>query len=127
MEDLYSNLGFKSNPFSRFSAEEEKEYLSSIYIKPRYYNTLRDDLSNGTSRFIFGQRGSGKSALIIELEKELFLYNSFPIIIDNYDNVPLKQNDSHLVLLVIQNFTQKFIVFLAKNPYLLNSLKKVDK
>lgn len=127
MEDLYNNLGFSSNPFSRFSAEEEKEYLTSIYIKPRYYNTLRDDLSKGTSRFIFGQRGSGKSALIIELEKELFLKNSFPIIIDNYDNVPLKQNDGHLVLLVIQNLSQKFIIYLAKNPFLLNNLERVDK
>lgn len=127
MEDLFSNLGFRSNPFSRFSAEEEREYLTSIYIRPKYYNTLRNDLSNGTSRFIFGQRGSGKSALIFELEKELFTNKSFSIIIDNYDSIPLKQNDCHLLLLVIQNLTKKFIIFLTKNPFLIRNLRPVEK
>ena len=31
MEELYENMGFTSNPFSRFSAEEEKEYLEDIF------------------------------------------------------------------------------------------------
>lgn len=127
MEDLYRNLGFKSNPFSRFSAEEEKEYLTSIYIKPKYYNTLLNDLSNGTSRFIFGQRGSGKSALIFELEKELFTKKSFSLIIDNYDSIPLKQNDSNLLLLVIQNLIKKYIIYLSKNPFLIKNLRPVEK
>lgn len=127
MNDLYSNLDFKSNPFSKFSAEEEKEYLTSIYLKPRYYNTLLNDLASGTSRFIFGQRGSGKSALIIELEKELMKNNSFSLTIENYDDIPVKQNDSHLLLLVIKNLIKSYIIYLSKNPILLKNLSKSEK
>ena len=46
MEELYENMGFTSNPFSRFSAEEEKEYLEEIYIKPRYYRTVYNDIKD---------------------------------------------------------------------------------
>ena len=127
MNDLYENLGFKSNPFSKFSAEEEKDYLTSIYLKPRYYNTLLNDLASGTSRFIFGQRGSGKSALIIELEKELIKNNSFSLVIENYDDIPIKQNDSHLILLVIKNLIKSYIVYLSKNPILLKNLNGAEK
>jgi hypothetical protein len=127
MSDLYQNLGFKSNPFSKFSAEEEKDYLTSIYMKPRYYNTLLNDLSNGTSRFIFGQRGSGKSALIIELDKELMKNNAFSLIIDSYDDIPLKENDSNLILLIIKKLIKSYVIYLSKNNFLLKNLNKSDK
>ena len=127
MSELFQNLGFKSNPFSKFSAEEEKDYLTSIYMKPRYYNTLLNDLSSGTSRFIFGQRGSGKSALIIELEKELINNNSFSLLIDSYDDIPLKSNDSYLIHLIIKKLIKSYVVYLSKNKFLIKNLSKADK
>lgn len=47
MEELYINLGFNENPFSKYSAEEEKTYLGSIYETPRYYSTLLSEISEG--------------------------------------------------------------------------------
>lgn len=127
MGELYQSLGFSENPFSRFSAEEEIDYLSDIYIKPRYFDTLINDLSNGASRFIFGDRGSGKSALIIELKKELEKNNIFAIIIQNYDDIPLKNNDKHMIYLMIQELLKKLVVVLSKNSFLIKKLDKNDK
>ncbi|KNY30533.1 P-loop ATPase, Sll1717 family [Pseudobacteroides cellulosolvens] len=127
MPELYKNLGFRENPFSRFSAEEEVDYLSEIYLPPRYFQTLVTDLANGSSRFIFGERGSGKSALILELQRELSNKNVLSIIIDNYDSVPLDKNDRYLILLIIKNIIKNYVVSLSKNPQLLKVLDKYDK
>jgi hypothetical protein len=65
---LNSNLGFSKNPFSKFSAEEEIEFHNEIFYEPTFYQTLLDDLKSGTSRFILGQRGHGKSSIIHKLK-----------------------------------------------------------
>ena len=122
MSELYQNLGFRENPFSRFSAEEEIEYLEKIYIQPRYFQTLMTDLINGSSRFIFGERGSGKSALILELCRELSKRNVLPVLIDKYDDIPLENNDKHLLLLIIRSILTNFVVLLTKNPVYLRKL-----
>ena len=34
-------MGFRENPFSKYSAEEEKAYLSKIYEKPKKLRNVR--------------------------------------------------------------------------------------
>jgi hypothetical protein len=43
MIELYQSLGLNQNPFSKFSAEEELEYLKDIYVTPKYFNSLFSD------------------------------------------------------------------------------------
>lgn len=127
MAELYKNLGFRYHPFSKYSAEEETEYLGEIFLKPRYFNTLLTDLKSGASRFILGERGSGKSALIFELDKSLSQDNVFSIIIDNYDSIPLTNNDAHLLHSIIKNILKSYIAAIFKNKDILNNLSKQDK
>ena len=74
--ELYQNLGFSDNPFSTFSAEEEKRFLNNIYINPLFYETLKSDLINGHSRFILGARGIGKTVLLLQLKNALDFHTS---------------------------------------------------
>jgi|GEM_PF-5877222 len=52
MTELYEKLGFDSNPFKTFSAEDEKKVLNKFYIKPIKYNSIKgssisvDDATN---------------------------------------------------------------------------------
>lgn len=46
MAELYKNMGFSENPFSRFSAEEEKDYLQEILVQPKYYPTIHSDIKS---------------------------------------------------------------------------------
>jgi hypothetical protein len=91
---LFKNLGFKENPFSRFSAEEEISYLREIFYEPRYYSTIFQDIINNNSRYVFGERGSGKSALMFRLIENLAEKNNTLIaLIDNYSEFIGKGNN----------------------------------
>ena len=84
---LNNNLGLLKNPFSKFSAEEEIEFHNEIFYEPNFYQTLLDDLKSGTSRFILGQRGHGKSSIIHKLKNDLEKSQILTIIIDRFDAV----------------------------------------
>lgn len=127
MNELYSALGFQGHPFARFSAEEENEYLNKIYVTPRYYPTIVSDICAGTSRFIFGARGIGKSALLYTLISDLEKKNVLPIFIDDYGEIPVQNNERELLVLTLKKLTTYLGVLLLKNKELLRKLNKEDK
>ena len=127
MNELYKSLGFTKNPFTKFSAEEEKGYLSDIYLKPRYYNSIFSDLLDGSSRHLIGFRGSGKTALILELKKDLNKKNAFTIIVDNYDGIPINNNKAKFLEKVIKEIMLNFVVSIGQTPSLIRKLNKYEK
>lgn len=124
MSELFINMGFCENPFSRYSAEEEKKYINSIYEKPKYYATICSDIESGTSRFLMGDRGMGKSALMYRLLNDLADRSVFSVLVDQYDNIPIRDNEMHFVNLVIEEIVSNLAVELLKKPRL---VKKLDK
>ncbi|WP_237275668.1 P-loop ATPase, Sll1717 family [Tenacibaculum ovolyticum] len=120
---LNSNLGFSRNPFSKKSSEQELYFLDKIFYEPNYYNTLFNDLTNGDSRFIIGQRGHGKSSIINKLQEDLDNSNNLTIKIDRFDEIPITKNENALILLIIKSLTTKVSIFLNKNT---SSVKKLD-
>lgn len=122
--ELYNYLGFTDNPFSTFSAEEEKSFLNKIYINPLFYDTLKSDLKKGHSRFILGARGIGKTALLLQLKTALEKENVFTLIIDEFDGVPIKINETELTRLIIEKLVTAFCIQISKFP---EGLKKLDK
>ncbi len=127
MAELFSNLGFTCNPFSKFSAEEEKEYLDKIYIKPKYYETVYGDIKAGASRFIIGERGIGKTALMMKLEGDFKQDGVFTVIIDEYDGIKEKDNQAELLALIIRKVVTKYAVFLNNNKKEIKKLSKKEK
>lgn len=125
--ELFESMGFNSHPFSRYSAEEEKEYLDKIFSKPNYFNSLYGDIRDGNSRFIFGERGIGKTALIFNLMKKLESERYFVILIHQYDEIDLQNNSKDMLIEVLTNCVTKYSVILQKNKHLLNEFTKHDK
>ena len=120
---LDKNLGFLRNPFSKKSSEQELEFLDQIFYEPNYYNTLLNDLTNGDSRFIIGQRGHGKSSIINKLQEDLEKSDNLTIKIDRFDEIPITKNENALILLIIKSLTTKVSIFLNKNT---DCVKKLD-
>jgi hypothetical protein len=124
---LNTNLGFEKNPFSKFSAEEETEFHNEIFYEPTFYQTLVDDLKSGTSRFILGQRGHGKSSIIHKLKNDLEKSQVLTIIIDRFDEISLTDNKIELLNLILKEFVTKYVIFLNKNKVYLRKLDDEDK
>lgn len=125
--ELYHSLRLKSNPFSRFSAEEEIEYLDEIYYLPNYFKPLFADIKNGHTRFILGARGIGKTALLIKLVKQLDRNNIFTIIIDDYDNIPNEKNGKYFLKYTIKRIVREYCILISNSPTLMKKLKNSDK
>lgn len=125
--ELYERLKFKKNPFSTFSAEQERKFLNDIFIYPNNYNSLRSDIIENRSRFIIGARGIGKTALIYKLKSELEQKNVFAVLIDDFEGLPTKSNKRHFLKLMITETIKLFCATISKNPALLKNLDKNDK
>lgn len=125
--ELFSNMGFERNPFSKFSAEDERAYLKEIYVTPRFYQTLIEELVEGNSRYLLGERGVGKSALMFYLIEDLKNKGIYPILIDEYDGTPLKNNGYELLRLVERSIITKLGVELLCNKSKIKKLTKDDR
>ena len=127
MVELYNNLGFTSNPFSTYSAEEEYEFLNKIYVYPKFFHTLQSDIASGHSRFILGARGVGKTALISQLKTNLRKDNIFVVIIDIFDNIPKDSNNKDFIKLIIEDLLKYYCIELSKSPKKLRNLNREQK
>lgn len=125
---LDKNLGLLKNPFSKKSSEQEIEFIEDIFFEPNYYKALTSDLSSGDSRFIIGQRGHGKTSiinkLVEDLEKEPDL---FVVMIDRFDSIPIKTNETAFLILILKTLITKLSIFLHKNKELVKSLNQAEK
>lgn len=121
------HLGFTRNPFSKKSSEQELDFLDDIFFEPNYYQALMDDLLNGDSRFIIGQRGHGKSSIINKLLEDLESKNLLIIKIDRFDSIPLKRNETALIKLILKYIVIKLSAYLFNNKKALKQLNKIDK
>lgn len=125
--ELFANLGFTKNPFSKFSAEEEQIYLKEIYEVPRYYSTLLEEIAEGNSRYLLGERGVGKSALMFYLIEDLREKGVYPVLIDEYDGIPTKNNGREFLYLVEQHIVTNFSLELMYDKTKIKRLKKDDR
>lgn len=125
---LDENLGFRQNPFSKKSAEQELDVLENIFYEPNYYQALMQTLSSGDSRFIIGQRGHGKTAVINKLVEDLERkHDLFVIKIDRFDTIPIKKNETAFLKLILKESVTKLGIFLVKNDHLIKKLDASEK
>jgi len=120
-------MELKRNPFSKRTSEQELDFLNEIFFEPNYYQTLKQDLIEGDSRFIIGQRGHGKSSIINKLLEDLNDSNIMAIKIDRYDDISVQENEAELITLIIKKITQKIAIFLDVNKGNVKKLNVVEK
>lgn len=104
-----------NHPFALYSAEEEKKFLSEIFFEPSYYKELQDVVMGGASRLLVGQRGFGKSATIYSLFQDLPAKCTLPILVRKYDGVPINDNESYFLCIILKGITNEIAKHLFKN------------
>lgn len=68
--DFTQGLGLDRYPFSVFTAEEEREFLRVAFVRPIAYSPAIQAAREGKNIFLYGERGTGKTALLFELVSE---------------------------------------------------------
>lgn len=124
---LITSLGFSKNPFTKKSSEQELDFLDEIFFEPNYYKSLSNDLANGDSRFIIGQRGHGKSSIINKLLRDLEIEKVLTIKVDRFDSIPVRKNETALIKLILKLLVTKISIFIDNNKdkkRLLNDIEK---
>lgn len=69
-DDFTRGLGLEKYPFSVFTAEEEKDFLREAFVRPLAYSPAIQAAKGGKNIFLYGERGTGKTALLLELVSE---------------------------------------------------------
>ena len=129
MKELYTKLGFESNPFETFSAENETQVLNKFYIPPRRYNTIKRGMDNNITNYIFAKRGNGKTALLYNLINDLDFKNSLHIVIDDFSKIDISKDKVELsfLKLTIKKFVETLIFRLINNKHILDKFNNVVK
>lgn len=68
--EFCQGLGLDKYPFSVFTAEEEREFLRVAFVRPVAYSPAIQAATEGKNIFLYGERGTGKTALLFELVGE---------------------------------------------------------
>ena len=69
-DDFTRGFGLDKYPFSVFTAEEEKDFLREAFVRPLAYSPAIQAAREGKNIFLYGERGTGKTALLFELVNE---------------------------------------------------------
>lgn len=69
-DEFTRGLGLDKYPFSVFTAEEEQDFLRVAFVRPLAYSPAIQAAKEGKNIFLYGERGTGKTALLFELVNE---------------------------------------------------------
>lgn len=111
-EQFYQAMNFARYPFRDRTAE--KEDAAKLFIKPLDYSRLCDDLSSQQSVIVCGNRGSGKTITLLDLEQQVD-NDRLCCLIDNFEDVKLANNQLDFYSLILQNLTRSLLIYISNN------------
>ncbi len=125
-KDFYEAIGLKDYPFNVYTAENETDYASEIFVHPLNYDSIKSSFNGNRSIIIRGNRGTGKTALLNDLSKHVDK-NSIVVEIDDYSDVPVIPSNSNYYQLLICNLVKTLFYSLFDDKKRLCQLQKDDK
>lgn len=123
-------LGLTKYPFSVFTAEEEKEFLSDAFVRPLAYSPAVQAATSRKNIFLYGDRGTGKTALLFELVKASGP-GSVVAQITDFSAIPITPSQSDIYSLYISTLANALLKRLLptmahfRRPYKLTKHDKV--
>lgn len=127
MRDFYESIGLRDYPFNVYTAENEAGYATEIFVHPLNYDSIKSSFDGKRSIVIRGNRGTGKTALLNDLAKQID-YNAAVIVeIDDYSDIPIEPLNSDYYQLLISGLVKSMFYSLFENTKRLKKLSKDDK
>lgn len=122
-ENYYKSLGLISYPFSIYTAESEEDKAESIYKKPSNYSVI-DEAIRGSSIIITGERGSGKTALNLDIGRRKKSNDILLVRLEEFSKLEESFDHDQLYRFMTELIAGEFFKVMSFRP---NSLWKYDK
>lgn len=122
-EEYYKSLGLDTYPFSVYTAESEIEKGESIYKKPPNYSVI-DEGVKGSSIIISGERGTGKTALNLDISRRKSTKETLLVKIEEFSKLEENYGPERLYEFLTESITGEFFRKMGFNP---TELWKYDK
>lgn len=122
--EFYKHIGFEKYPFIDRTAE--KEDTTSLFISPPNYSILKDAFDSGKTAIISGNRGTGKTIILLEIQKKE-LSKRVISYIENYESISLTNNILDFYSLILKSIIAETLVYLSKHKSSFKKLNKEDK
>jgi hypothetical protein len=117
-EEYYKGFGFSSYPFGVFTSEGEKSHLSALFLKPENYSIIVEGLRN-TSAIVIGERGTGKTALSLNLQDELESDQHIMVRIEEFSNLKVGFDEDDLYRFLTEEIATAFFLKVTECPSIL--------
>lgn len=125
-EEYYKGLGFSRYPFGVFTSEGEKDVHEDLYLKPPNHSVILEGLKN-TSAVIVGERGTGKTALSIDLGALLQSKKHLLVRIEEFSDLPVGYDANTLYRFLAERIVAAFFLDHVNRPSALWKLSKEDR
>lgn len=122
-EEYYKSLGLDTYPFSVYTAESEIEKGDSIYKKPQNYSIIDEGIKN-SSIIIYGERGSGKTALNLDISRRKKAAETLLVKIEEFSKIEENYTPERLYEFLTESIAGEFFCAMSYNP---TQLWKYDK
>ncbi|WP_155295347.1 P-loop ATPase, Sll1717 family [Chromobacterium violaceum] len=126
LESYSEKIGFKEYPFATFTAENERKHINKLFTKPDIHHVVQTATRSGSSVIIYGDRGTGKTALLYSLEESI-KEKTLIVQIDNFESLSIDHDKKELYEFILKNFIEQSIPYLAKKPTAQFRLSKDDR
>jgi len=125
-EEYYKSLGLVSYPFSLYTAEAERDKAESIYKKPSNYSVI-DEAIRSSSVIITGERGSGKTALNLDVVRRKNSEHILLVRLEEFSGLEEGYGPEQLYDFIVQHIASEFFKKISSHPGSLWKYNKDDR
>lgn len=113
-DEFCRNNGFQTYPFSSFTAENERDKQSALFIATSVYSPLSEAFDSGQTMIVCGDRGTGKTATTYD-----FVRRADPKTlicqIDDFSPLPKEFSEQKFYKFILSEISNRFFSEISKN------------
>ncbi|MFM1653543.1 P-loop ATPase, Sll1717 family [Brevibacillus sp. B_LB10_24] len=126
-EEFIRNFGFTEYPFSTYTTENEKGRESELFVPPSDYSPIIQGFHQNQSMILIGNRGTGKTAILLDFDREIDKQKTIFCSIDDFSSLKLDFNLGDFYKFLIMNISIVLFEELALETKRLKRLDQEDK
>ena len=106
-EKFYKKFGYIQYPFNSFTAEDEKERQSRLFISTQKYSPILEAFLSKSSMLLLGDRGTGKTSILYDFTRQA-PSNRLVCKIDDFSGLKTDFSDADFYNFVLRSSVNRF-------------------